>query len=53
MAKGLYIWFIGKITMKQELKLKYKWEKVCHDIEEHIKDPEYAKALDEFIRLTS
>ena len=39
--------------MKQELKLKPSWKKVCHDIEEHIKDPKYAKALEEFIRLTS
>ena len=39
--------------MKQELKLKQDWEKVCRDIEEHIKDPEYAKALEEFIRFTS
>ena len=39
--------------MKQELKLKSSWEKVCHDIEEHIKDPKYAKALEDFIRLTS
>ena len=41
------------ITMKQELKLKSSWEKVCHDIEQHVKDTKYAKALDEFIRLTS
>ena len=39
--------------MEQELKLKYKWEKACKDIEEHMKDPEYAKALEEFIRITT
>ena len=39
--------------MKQELKLQSRWEKVCQDIEEHIKDPKYVKALEEFIRLTS
>jgi len=39
--------------MEQELKLKYKWEKACKDIEEHMKDPEYRKALREFIKITS
>ncbi len=38
--------------MEQEIKLKYSWEKVCNKIGEHIKDPKYANALDEFIRLT-
>ena len=39
--------------MKRELKLKPEWEKVCLEIEEHMKDPKYTKALKEFIRLTS
>ena len=39
--------------MRQELKLQSKWEKVCNDIEEHMKDPKYVKALKDFIRLTS
>ena len=39
--------------MKQELKLQPKWEKVCRDIEEHMKDPKYVKALEEFIRHTT
>ena len=39
--------------MEQETKLKPKWQKVCDEIEEHMKNPKYAKALDEFIRLTS
>ena len=39
--------------MRQVLKLKHDWERVCSDIEEHMKDPEYVKALKEFIRATS
>ena len=39
--------------MEQKIKLQSNWERVCNEIEEHIKDPKYAKALDEFISLTS
>ncbi len=39
--------------MEQKLEMKPNWERVCEDIEEHMKDPEYKKALEDFIRLTS
>ena len=41
------------MIMRQVLKLKQDWKKACQDIEEHIKDPGYARALDEFIKVTS
>ena len=43
----------ASFLMEQKLELRPKWEKVCGDIEAHINDPKYSKALDEFIRLTS
>jgi len=52
MRKFIYAKFLYDI-MEQELKLKPRWDKVCHEIEEHIKDPKYARALEEFIRATS
>ena len=41
------------LVMKQELKLQADWKKVCEQIEEHMKDSKYVKALEEFIRATS
>ena len=39
--------FMGKRNRRKEL------EKVCKEIEENMKDPEYVKAVYEFIRATS
>ena len=53
LTKGLYIGLPIHWLMEQKIELKPNWEKICNDIEEHMKDPEYVKALDKFISLTS
>ena len=45
--------FVGKMPVTKTRKKRKEIERICKEIDEHMKNPEYVKAVYEFIRATS